>query len=123
MNSVEASLERFGTTYIDVLQIHRFDPEVSPEETMGALHDVVKSGMVRYIGASSMWAHEFAILQHTAEKNGWTKFISMQNHYHLLYREEEREMNRYCNMTGVGLIPVSAKFLFLDLHSGEEQPN
>ncbi|TRX91229.1 hypothetical protein FHL15_007834 [Xylaria flabelliformis] len=104
-NSVEASLERLDTTYIDVLQIHRFDPTVPPEETMEALHDVVKAGMVRYIGASSMWAHQFAILQHTAEKNGWTKFISMQNHYNLLYREEEREMNKYCELTGVGLIP------------------
>ncbi|KAI0123590.1 NADP-dependent oxidoreductase domain-containing protein [Xylariales sp. AK1849] len=104
-NAVEASLERLNTTYIDVLHIHRFDPTVSPEETMCALHDVVKSGMVRYIGASSMWAHQFAMLQHIAEKNGWTRFISMQNHYNLLYREEEREMNRYCNLTNVGLIP------------------
>ncbi|KAI3333059.1 Aldo/keto reductase [Ustulina deusta] len=105
-NAVEASLERLDTMYIDLLQIHRFDPTVSPEETMCALHDLVKAGKVRYIGASSMWAHQFAILQHTAEKYGWTKFISMQNHYNLLYREEEREMNPYCNLTGVGLIPV-----------------
>jgi aryl-alcohol dehydrogenase-like predicted oxidoreductase len=74
---------------------------------MEALHDLVKSGKVRYIGASSMWATQFAQLQFTAEKNGWTKFISMQNHYNLLYREEEREMNRFCDATGVGLIPVS----------------
>jgi aryl-alcohol dehydrogenase-like predicted oxidoreductase len=73
---------------------------------MRALDDLVKSGMVRYIGASSMWAYQFATLQHVAEKNGWTKFISMQNHYNLLYREEEREMNPYCNLTGVGLTPV-----------------
>ncbi|KAI1300813.1 Aldo/keto reductase [Xylaria venustula] len=105
LNAVEASLERLDTTYIDLLHIHRFDPLVPPEETMCALHDVVKAGKVRYIGASSMWAHQFAILQHTAEKHGWTKFISMQNHYNLLYREEEREMNPYCNMTGIGLIP------------------
>lgn len=72
---------------------------------MSALHDLVKSGKVRYIGASSMWAVQFASMQHVAEKNGWTKFISMQNHYNLLYREEEREMNRFCNDTGVGLIP------------------
>jgi len=73
---------------------------------MEALHDLVKSGKVRYIGASSMWATQFAQLQFVAEKNGWTKFISMQNHYNLLYREEEREMNRFCDATGVGLIPV-----------------
>ncbi|KAI9903495.1 hypothetical protein N3K66_000024 [Trichothecium roseum] len=103
--AVDASLERLGTTYIDVLQIHRFDTSVPPEETMSALHDVVRSGKVRYIGASSMWAHQFAILQHVADKNGWTKFVSMQNHYNLLYREEEREMNKYCDLTGVGLIP------------------
>lgn len=107
-NAVEASLERLKTTYIDVLQIHRYDPTVSPEETMGALHDLVRSGRVRYLGASSMWTYQFATLQHTAEKNGFTKFVSMQNHYNLLYREEEREMIRFCNQTGVGLIPVSA---------------
>jgi aryl-alcohol dehydrogenase-like predicted oxidoreductase len=73
---------------------------------MEALHDLVKSGKVRYIGASSMWACQFALMQFAAEKNGWTKFVSMQNQYNLLYREEEREMNRFCNMTGVGLIPV-----------------
>jgi aryl-alcohol dehydrogenase-like predicted oxidoreductase len=73
---------------------------------MEALHDLVKSGKVRYIGASSMWATQFAQMQFVAEKHGWTKFISMQNHYNLLYREEEREMNRYCDATGVGLIPV-----------------
>ena len=77
-----------------------------PEETMCALHDLVKVGMVRYIGASSMWAYQFAHMQHIAETKGWTKFVSMQNHYNLIYREEEREMNRYCNMNGVGLIPV-----------------
>jgi aryl-alcohol dehydrogenase-like predicted oxidoreductase len=87
------------------LQIHRFDPNVSIEETMEALHDLVKSGKVRYIGASSMWATQFARMQHVAEQRGWTKFISMQNQYSLLYREEEREMNRFCNDTGVGLIP------------------
>jgi aryl-alcohol dehydrogenase-like predicted oxidoreductase len=73
---------------------------------MKALHDLVQMNKVRYLGASSMWAHEFAILQHTAEKNNWTKFISMQNHYNLIYREEEREMIKYCNLTGVGLIAV-----------------
>ncbi|RDW71852.1 hypothetical protein BP5796_07886 [Coleophoma crateriformis] len=102
---VEASLARLDTPYIDLLQIHRFDKTVPIEETMEALHDLVRSGKVRYIGASSMWAVEFAQMQFVAEKHGWTKFISMQNHYNLLYREEEREMNRFCDMTGVGLIP------------------
>ncbi|KAF3916153.1 hypothetical protein AA313_de0204166 [Arthrobotrys entomopaga] len=102
---VDASLERLGTDYIDLLQIHRFDYSIPIEETMKALHDLVQSGKVRYIGASSMWATQFARMQFVAEKNGWTKFISMQNQYNMLYREEEREMNRFCNDTGVGLIP------------------
>jgi len=104
-NQVNASLKRLDTDYIDLLQIHRFDHNTPIEETMEALHDLVKSGKVHYIGASSMWAVQFARMQFAAEKNGWTKFISMQNHYNLLYREEEREMNRFCNDTGVGLIP------------------
>jgi len=104
-SAVEASLARLDTPYIDLLQIHRFDDTVPPEETMEALHDLVKSGKVRYIGASSMWATQFATLQFIAEKRGWTKFVSMQNQYNLLYREEEREMNRFCDATGVGLIP------------------
>lgn len=103
--AVEESLRRLDTPYVDLLQIHRFDASVPIEETMEALHDLVKSGKVRYIGASSMWATQFAALQFTAEKHGWTKFVSMQNHYNLLYREEEREMIRFCNETGVGLIP------------------
>jgi len=104
-NAVNASLKRLDTDYIDLLQIHRFDPSTPIEETMSALHDLVKSGKVRYIGASSMWAVQFAQMQQVAEKHNYTKFISMQNHYNLVYREEEREMNRYCNDTGVGLIP------------------
>jgi len=104
-NAVDASLKRLDTDYIDLLQIHRFDTTVPIEETMEALHDLVKSGKVRYIGASSMWAYQFAMMQFCAEKNGWTKFVSMQNHYNLLYREEEREMNKFCDATGVGLIP------------------
>ncbi|KZO99803.1 Aldo/keto reductase [Calocera viscosa TUFC12733] len=105
-NQVEASLKRLGTDYIDLYQIHRADfPNATAEETMGALNDLVRSGKVRYIGASSMWAWELAEYQNVAEKHGWTKFISMQNHYSLLYREEEREMNKYCEYTGVGLIP------------------
>jgi len=104
-NAVEASLKRLETSYIDLLQIHRFDPETPIEETMEALHDLVKSGKVRYIGASSMRCYQFAMMQFCAERHGWTKFVSMQNQYNLLYREEEREMNRYCDETGVGLIP------------------
>ncbi|KAF3909004.1 hypothetical protein ABW21_db0200986 [Orbilia brochopaga] len=106
-NQVEGSLKRLDTDYIDLLQIHRFDYNTPIEETMKALHDLVQSGKVRYIGASSMWATQFARMQFVAETNGWTKFVSMQGQYNLLYREEEREMNRFCNDTGVGLIPWS----------------
>ncbi len=89
-NAVDASLERLQTTYIDLLQIHRFDPETPIDETMKALHDLVQSGKVRYIGASSMRAWQFSEMNQVAEKNGWTKFVSMQNEYSLLYREEVR---------------------------------
>ncbi|KAH9903572.1 aldo/keto reductase [Xylariomycetidae sp. FL2044] len=106
-NQVNDSLKRLDMDYIDLLQIHRFDYDTPIEETMKALHDVVESGKVRYIGASSMWGVNFARMQAVAEKNGWTKFVSMQNQYSLVYREEEREMNRFCNDTGVGLIPWS----------------
>ncbi|KAH8145484.1 uncharacterized protein LAJ45_10454 [Morchella importuna] len=106
LEAVDESVERLGT-YIDVLQIHRLDREVPMEEIMKALHDVVESGKVRYIGASSVFAWEFQMLQNIAEKNRWTKFISMQNYYNLLYREEEREMIPYCKATGVGIIPWS----------------
>ncbi|KAK7204341.1 Aldo/keto reductase [Myxozyma melibiosi] len=106
-NQVNDSLKRLKTDYIDVLQIHRYDKSVEPEEIMEALNDLVRSGKVRYIGASSMWTYEFAQLQHVAEKNGWAQFISMQDCYNLLYREEEREMIPYCKLTGVGLIPWS----------------
>ncbi|ANB14917.1 aldo-keto reductase superfamily protein [Sugiyamaella lignohabitans] len=105
-DSVAASVERLGT-YIDVLQIHRLDKSTPKREIMETLHDIVKSGDVRYIGSSSMRAVDFAQLQFIAEKNGWTKFISMQNYYSALYREEEREMIPFCNDTGVGLIPWS----------------
>ncbi|KAJ5912047.1 aldo-keto reductase [Penicillium subrubescens] len=106
-NSVNASLQRLGTDYIDLFQIHRFDHNTPIEETMEALHDLVRSGKIRYIGASSMRTYQFAMMQFCAEKHGWTKFVSMQNQYSLIYREEEREMNRFCNETGVGLIPWS----------------
>lgn len=105
-DAVDKSVERLGT-YIDVLQIHRLDRETPREEIMRALNDVIESGKVRYIGASSMAAWEFQTLQNIAEKNGWHKFISMQNYYNLIYREEEREMIPYCKDTGVGLIPWS----------------
>ncbi|KAF5598013.1 alcohol dehydrogenase [Fusarium pseudoanthophilum] len=106
LDAVDQSVERLGT-YIDILQIHRMDRDVPPEEIMKALNDVIESGKVRYIGASSMAAWEFQMLQNVAEKNGWHKFISMQGLYNLLYREEEREMNPYCSYTGVGLLPWS----------------
>ncbi|OCK84099.1 Aldo/keto reductase [Lepidopterella palustris CBS 459.81] len=105
-DAVDASVERLGT-YIDVLQIHRLDRGTPREEIMKALNDVIESGKVRYIGASSMAAWEFQTLQNIAEKHGWHKFISMQNYYNLIYREEEREMIPYCKDTGVGLIPWS----------------
>ncbi|KAF2812654.1 aldo-keto reductase [Mytilinidion resinicola] len=104
--AVDASVARLGT-YIDVLQIHRLDRDTPKEEIMKALNDVIESGKVRYIGASSMAAWEFQMLQNIADKHGWHKFISMQNYYNLIYREEEREMIPYCNATGVGLIPWS----------------
>lgn len=107
MDAVDASLNRLGTDYIDLYQIHRWDYTVTIEETMEALHDVVKAGKVRYIGASSMFAWQFAKAQHTADLNGWTPFVSMQNHYNLIYREEEHEMNPLCRDMGVGLIPWS----------------
>jgi len=104
-NAVNASLERLQTSYIDLLQIHRFDSKTPVEETMKALHDLVESGKVRYIGASSMRCWQFAMLNEVAEKKGWTKFVSMQDEYSLLYREEEREMHQYCNYNGIGIIP------------------
>jgi len=107
MASIDASLRRLGTDHVDLYQIHRWDPDTPIEETMEALHDVVKAGKARYIGASSMHAWQFAKAQHTAERNGWTRFVTMQNHYNLLYREEEREMIPLCRDQGVGLIPWS----------------
>jgi len=105
--AVEASLTRLGIDYIDLYQIHRWDYETPIEETMEALHDLVESGKVRYIGASSMWAWQFAKAQYTAQSNGWSRFVSMQNHYNLIYREEEREMIPLCRDQGVALIPWS----------------
>ncbi len=107
LTEVDHSLRRLGTDYIDLYQIHRFDPRTPVEETMEALHDVVRSGKVRYLGASSMWAWQFAKMQQVAERHGWTRFVSMQNHYNLLNREEEREMMPLCVDQGVGVIPWS----------------
>jgi len=107
LSGIDASLRRLDTDYVDLYQIHRWDPRTPIEETMGALHDVVRSGKARYIGASSMFAWQFAKAQHTAEVHGWTKFVSMQNHYNLIYREEEREMVPLCLDQGVGCIPWS----------------
>jgi aryl-alcohol dehydrogenase-like predicted oxidoreductase len=106
-HAVDASLQRLGLDYIDLYQIHRFDPNTTIEETMEALHDVVKAGKVRYIGASSMWAWQFAKMQQVAREHGWTPFVSMQNHYNLAYREEEREMLPLCRDLGVAVIPWS----------------
>ena len=107
MENIDASLTRLGTDYVDLYQIHRFDPETPVEETMEALHDVVRAGKVRYLGASSMWAWQFAKLQHAADLGGWTRFVSMQNQYSLLQREEEREMFGLLADQGVGSIPWS----------------
>lgn len=107
MAQADASLRRLGTDYIDLYQIHRLDPAVPMEEIMEALHDLVRAGKVRYIGASSMYAWQFAKLQHTADLHGWTRFVSMQDQYNLLMREEEREMHPLCLDQGVGVIPWS----------------
>ncbi|MCU1412104.1 MAG: aldo/keto reductase [Rhodoglobus sp.] len=107
MEQIDASLRRLGTDYVDLYQIHRWDPRVPIEETMEALHDVVRAGKARYIGASSMYAWQFAKAQHTADLGGFTRFVSMQDHYNLLQREEEREMHPLCADQGVGVIPWS----------------
>ncbi|MEU1181412.1 aldo/keto reductase [Streptomyces sp. NPDC005820] len=107
LSELDHSLTRLGTDHVDLYQIHRYDPYTPVEETMEALHDVVKAGKVRYIGASSMYAWQFSKMQYTAERHGWTKFVSMQNHYNLLYREEEREMLPLCADQGVGVLPWS----------------
>ncbi len=107
MAQIDASLTRLGTDHVDLYQIHRFDYDVPIEETLEALHDVVKAGKARYIGASSMYAWQFATMLHVAEQNGWTRFVTMQNYLNLLYREEEREMLPLCESEGVGVIPWS----------------
>lgn len=107
LDSIDKSLKRLQMDYVDLYQIHRWDYDTPIEETMEALHDVVRAGKARYIGASSMFAWQFAKAQHTAERRGWSRFVSMQNHYNLVYREEEREMIPLCVDQGVGLIPWS----------------
>ncbi|MFF2089362.1 aldo/keto reductase [Paenibacillus sp. NPDC058174] len=107
MSEIDKSLKRLGTEYVDLYQIHRWDNTTPIEETMEALHDVVKAGKARYIGASAMYAWQFLKALHTAEKNGWTRFVSMQNHYNLIYREEEREMLPLCKAEKIGVIPYS----------------
>src|SRR4029453_2356037 len=107
LSAIDNSLGRLGTDHVDLYQIHRWDDETPIEETMAALHDVVRTGKERYIGASSMYAWQFAKAQHTATVAGWTRFVSMQNHYNLIYREEEREMVPLCLDQGVGCIPWS----------------
>jgi len=107
LHEIDASLKRLATDYVDLYQIHRWDDATPIEETMEALHDVVRAGKARYLGASSMHGWQFAKAQHVAEAQGWTRFVSMQNHYNLLYREEEREMVPLCRDQGVGIIPWS----------------
>jgi 1-deoxyxylulose-5-phosphate synthase len=107
MDAIDASLRRLGTDYVDLYQIHRFDYNTPITETLEALHDIVKAGKARYIGASSMYAWQFAKMLATSDAHGWTRFVAMQNHYNLIYREEEREMLPLCRAEGIGVIPWS----------------
>ena len=106
-DAIDGSLTRLGMDYVDLYQIHRFDPDTPIEETLSGLHDIVKAGKARYIGASSMAAWQFAKMLHVADRHGWTRFVTMQNHYNLVYREEEREMLPLCREEGIGVIPWS----------------
>jgi aryl-alcohol dehydrogenase (NADP+) len=107
LHAIDASLKRLGMDYVDLYQIHRFDPETPVDETLDALNDIVKAGKVRYLGASSMPAWQFQLMQNIADRHGWTRFVSMQNQYNLAYREEEREMLPYCSAAGVAVLPWS----------------
>jgi aryl-alcohol dehydrogenase (NADP+) len=107
LDAIDGSLRRLGMDYVDLYQIHRFDPDTPIDETLSALHDIVKSGKARYIGASSMAAWQFAKMLYVAERHGWTRFVSMQNHYNLIYREEEREMLPLCREERIAVIPWS----------------
>ena len=125
MASIDASLKRLDTDYIDLYQIHRWDGETPIEETLEALHDIVKAGKARYIGASSMYAWQFAKSLYLADLHGWSRFVSMQNHYNLVYREQEREINPLCRSEGVGIIPwspLARGFLTGTRKRGEENP-
>ena len=123
MSSIDASLKRLGTDYVDLYQIHRWDYETPIEETMCALHDLVRAGKVRYIGASAMFAWQFAKAQYTAVLHGWTRFVSMQNHYNLIYREDERELLPFCQDQGIGVIPFSplARGVLARKHTKEQE--
>ena len=107
LDAIDASLRRLGVDYVDLYQIHRFDPHTPIEETIEALHDVVKAGKARYLGASSMGAWQLAKMLYVADAHGWTRFVSMQNHYNLVYREEEREMLPLCREEGIGVVPCA----------------
>src|SRR5688572_5729026 len=107
MSAIDASLQRLGTDYVDLYQVHRYDPDTPIEETLRALDDIVRSGKARYVGASSMSAWQFTRALYLADRHGWTRFVSMQNHYNLVYREEEREMLPLCREEGIGVIPWS----------------
>lgn len=120
MAAIDASLRRLGIDCVDLYQIHRFDAETPIEETLEALHDVVRAGKARYLGASSMPAWQFAKLLYTADANGWTRFVTMQNHYNLMYREEEREMIPFCLDQGIGILPWSP--LARGLLAGKRRP-
>jgi aryl-alcohol dehydrogenase-like predicted oxidoreductase len=120
MEAIDGSLRRLGTDYVDLYYIHRFDPETPIEETLQALDDVVRAGKVRYLGASSMPAWRFAKMLSTADANGWTRFVAMQNHYNLIYREEEREMIPLCLEEGIGVLPWSP--LARGLLAGKRRP-
>ena len=125
MDAIDASLRRLGTDYVDLYQIHRWDKETPIEETLEALHDVVKAGKARYIGASSMYAWQFTKSLYLADQHGWTRFVTMQNHYNLVYREEEREMNPLCQAEGIGIIPwspLARGFLAGNRKKGEADP-
>ncbi|HWF83201.1 MAG TPA: aldo/keto reductase [Vicinamibacterales bacterium] len=122
MHAIDASLRRLGTDYVDLYQIHRFDPQTRIEETLEALHDIVKAGKARYIGASSMASWQFAKMLATSDAHGWTRFVTMQNHYNLVYREEEREMLPLCREEGIGIIPwspLARGFLAGNRHKGD----
>jgi aryl-alcohol dehydrogenase (NADP+) len=123
MHAIDASLRRLGTDYVDLYQIHRFDPQTRIEETLEALHDIVKTGKARYIGASSMASWQFAKMLAASDAHGWTRFVTMQNHYNLVYREEEREMLPLCREEGIGIIPwspLARGFLAGNRHKGDQ---